>query len=522
MSTNAALTTNHLLWKGDHGYGRVYQPRARGTLSTRDRAEQLSTPHDLENRRNGDSQGLERGIYQRDETTHGENREGNFSLTGNRVVGKPASGRVSHFASPWADASSIMSDVFPYKNALSSQQKRGITITVIGVLWWGADHYGRVLTALSVIKGIPHLLHAMQPYATPVIAALGVVWFFLGERIKVWMFPRPVLDRNIEDTPKPTTPSDDGEKPLPELRPKIIAVSYTRLASVPVLGFEIANDGEPAYEVSIPDVKMGTSVVTFEGNCPRMANRSTTEWRVLIKHDTGGFSTGNSLREEMLKQGLHEIAVPIRYKDGNNLWYVSHCRIEVNVSVRNGLAVHTDSQELVSRKQIQDTSSLPPTAPRPYFEVEDPTGAAFGKTIFHFTNRGGDVAHNLQVHPMAINHLSVIFDPIPVLAVNETKTTIPTIPGRGIMQQHDILNLMVKEWEEAWEQRRLATQEEIDEWKTQIIITYQDFAERRFEATADLFVFPLKRTLRDKHVLESPPPEYKTAEVRNIKFRQIP
>lgn len=48
--------------------------------------------------------------------------------------------------------------------------------------------------------------------------------------------------------------------------------------------------------------------------------------------------------------------------------------------------------------------------PRPYLEVLDDTGTAFGRTAFVFTNRGGDVAHNVQVQPLSINHRTVTFD----------------------------------------------------------------------------------------------------------------
>jgi hypothetical protein len=367
------------------------------------------------------------------------------------------------------------------------------------------------------------------------VAALLVAWavFLVIKRPTYEMHPAPArseatqpqkIEAEVKDRELPARlPPATENKPLtlPEIRPRIVAVSYSRIASVPALGFVVANDGEPAYEVSIANVQLGTSVVTFEGICPRMDNRSSTEWRVLIKHDHGGFSTGNSLRDEMRRQGVGEIAVPIRYKDGNGLWYVSHCRIELNASVINGITVRNDGQELISGKQPQGSATLPLTAPRPYLEVEDPIDERHGKTLFHFTNSGGDVAHNIQVQPLTINHLSVIFDPISDIAVNKTKTTIPTIPGIGIAGGHDILNLMEKEWGEAWEQRRLASQPRVDEWKTGITVTYEDFAEKRFEMTCDLVVFPLNRELRNRQALTRLGEHYKTVEVRNIKFRPI-
>jgi hypothetical protein len=80
---------------------------------------------------------------------------------------------------------------------------------------------------------------------------------------------------------------------------------------------------------------------------------------------------------------------------------------------------------------------------------------------------------------------------------------------------------MEKEWGEAWEQRRLASQPRVDEWKTGITVTYEDFAEKRFEMTCDLVVFPLNRELRNRQALTRLGEHYKTVEVRNIKFRPI-
>jgi len=351
-----------------------------------------------------------------------------------------------------------------------------------------------------------------------VIVLLGIL-FVLG---LILLLRGIIYERKLRRQHLPTKYGEitsDPEKPpnkpalvLPELRPKIVAIGYQHLISVGALGLDTVNDGETAYDISIPDVKLGTSVVTFEGTCPRMANRSNTEWRVLIKHDTGGFSTGNFLREEMQRQGIGEIDVPIHYRDGNGLWYISHCRIELKVSARSGIAVYTNRQELVS--------GFPATAPRPYLEVEDPIDERHGKTLFHFTNSGGDVAHNIQVQPLTINHLSVIFDPISDLAVNKTKTTIPTIPGMGISGGHDILSQMEKDWERAL-LRPGGKEDENGEWAEPITVTYEDFSGRKFEATMELVVFPMQRLHRNRNSLQNPRRQYKTVEVRNTKFKAI-
>ncbi|HEY2497170.1 MAG TPA: hypothetical protein VGK24_08875, partial [Candidatus Angelobacter sp.] len=341
---------------------------------------------------------------------------------------------------------------------------------------------------------------------------------------------------HVAATPAGVVPSPGGTntrelscplsaKPLPELRPYVVAVSYKRLQHLPVLGFETQNVGkEVALEISIPDIKLGTSIVQFEGNYQRLTINESAYWGVLVKHDTGGFSTGNFLANEMRVQGKGEIIVPIQYKNANNLCYVTWARFELNASTESRIAVHNDAQELIkwptaSVQPIEAT--FPSTAPRPYLEVEDPIDERFGKTLFHFTNRGGDVAHNVQVQPLSINHFSVVFDVIPLLAMGETKTVIPIIPGIGINGGHDILNQMEKEWNGAPPQRKLAREGQTDEWPTQVTITYEDFTGRRFEANLDLVVFPINRLLRNKHALESPQRNYKTVEVRNIKFKEV-
>lgn len=171
--------------------------------------------------------------------------------------------------------------------------------------------------------------------------------------------------------------------------------------------------------------------------------------------------------------------------------------------------------QTVEQVDLSDQAQMP----RPYLEVLDDTGATFGQTPFVFTNRGGDVAHDVQVQPLSVNHFTVTFDPIPTIAVNEEKRTVPTIPGRGIMQQHDILSLMVKEWDEVSKARQSGATP--DEWATKVTITYADFKENRFEATADLVVFPIQRLTRNRNATEWPKREYKTVEVRNIKFRWV-
>jgi hypothetical protein len=389
------------------------------------------------------------------------------------------------------------------------------------------------------------MLHQHVDPQSPPAAASGNVWSMLSPQWLVAIFVISVicgvgcialfvitLRKRLK--PNPSALGNHSEKKsgqLLENRPKIYPTRYGKRPTDNRSGLFIRNDGETAFSVMVHPVKIGTSLMNFWSGVPVLTN-DTGEVLVEnhIKLESGTGTSGTALMAEMAKFGMSSIQLKITYKDGENRWYVTECELEREVLTSGGIAVKFIAQNITTEPKPVVTSgaafrpllaSIPLTAPRPYLEVEDPIGKDFGKTLFHFTNRGGDVAHNIQVQPLTINRLSVVFDLVPVLAVNETKTIIPTIPGTGIMGGHDILNQMEKEWEGAWEQRKLAIQKETDEWETKILITYEDFTDGRFEATADLVVFPTYRILRNRHALEFPQREYKTVEVRNIKFRRI-
>jgi hypothetical protein len=158
--------------------------------------------------------------------------------------------------------------------------------------------------------------------------------------------------------------------------------------------------------------------------------------------------------------------------------------------------------------------------PRPYLDVADSADSMFIRTSFVLTNRGGDVAHNVRILPLTINHKTVTFEMISALPINSEKSTIAFIDNSGVMQQHDILSLMVHEWDAAFSGGGLASLE-VDEWPKELKITYEDFTGKKFEATLDLVVFPIQKTLADKHRSDWPNREYKVVEVRNIKFKPV-
>lgn len=197
------------------------------------------------------------------------------------------------------------------------------------------------------IEELEHLLHVARGELEPMRRQLSDAEAAIAKAANLQQ-EMAQLKSSIEEKDKELSRLKSPE--LPELRPNIVPVRYAKLPDLPVLGLETANDGEVAYELSVPSVKLGTSVVVFDGYCPRLTK--TDEhlfWRVFVMTDTRSTTTGNGLRNEMVRQGIGEMVVPIQYKDGDNRWYATKCRLELDVSVRgSGIAVHNDGQEIIA------------------------------------------------------------------------------------------------------------------------------------------------------------------------------
>ncbi len=152
----------------------------------------------------------------------------------------------------------------------------------------------------------------------------------------------------------------------PELRPYVVPVKYTRLPNLPVLGLETANDGEStAYQVTIPDVKMGTSTINFQADCPRLTKDDEhVYWRVLIQVDTGSVTTGNDLAREMTRQGVGQVEVAINYDDRDHR-YATIFELQRNVlaSDTGGISIGPMRQVLIEDRPENKTPPVPADAP---------------------------------------------------------------------------------------------------------------------------------------------------------------
>lgn len=139
---------------------------------------------------------------------------------------------------------------------------------------------------------------------------------------------------------------------LSTLRPRVVGVRYGVQASDNRAGLFLANEGEPAYDVTVPDVQFGTSKLVFHNRT--VARLIKADGNVLcetwIEQKPHSGTLGNGLFHEMVSQHVDAIEMPIRYKDGHNRYYVTRCRIERDVGVNGGIAVRYLEQKLEEQK----------------------------------------------------------------------------------------------------------------------------------------------------------------------------
>lgn len=114
---------------------------------------------------------------------------------------------------------------------------------------------------------------------------------------------------------------------LPELRPKIVPVRYARSADG-YYGLFVRNDGEAAFEVYIGEVMIGTSRLRFWNEFPGL-DKSDGEklFDAHLELSPGSGQTGEGLRDEMIRQNIESAVISIFYKDFENHWYLTKCKL---------------------------------------------------------------------------------------------------------------------------------------------------------------------------------------------------
>jgi hypothetical protein len=137
------------------------------------------------------------------------------------------------------------------------------------------------------------------------------------------------------------------EESLPVVRPKIVPAAFAQRAkNDSLMGVFIANDGEPAYDVYIPNVPLGKLTIQIKANFPRLTKQDGSQFcEVCILRPADSTVGGVCLSEEMHKRDRDDVSFAIHYSDGDHR-YVSNCKFERDA---NGIIrVRLVGQELVS------------------------------------------------------------------------------------------------------------------------------------------------------------------------------
>lgn len=192
---------------------------------------------------------------------------------------------------------------------------------------------------------------------------------------------------------------------LPALRPKIVPVRYGKLPSQTFSGLIIANDGEPAYEVSIPPVHVGSSILEVEGRRARLTKDDGEIYcKVWIRRDDRSTTTGNDLLAEMIFEKLTDISVQINYKDNDNRRYATECKLNRDVSVKGGIEVQFVGQTTTGIELVKPVS---PDIPDVFLEWALPNpdfpGISKDKEIIVVNRSAADYAYNVQIAPITLS-----------------------------------------------------------------------------------------------------------------------
>ena len=212
-----------------------------------------------------------------------------------------------------------------------------VVITLAGHILENA--YDKVAASASA-HPLSYWLHFLPPLSNGYVRLVLFAALFFGG-----MSLRDYVGR-IKKRPKAET--HDGK--LPAIRPRVIAVQYGSRQSDKRSGLFLVNEGEPAYDISVPSVQFGSAKLVFHASdIPRLVKSDGEQLcEASIEQSPGHSLLGNGLFSEMIAQHITEIEIPIRYKDGDNIYYVTTCKIERDVTAKGGLAVRYVHQRLTS------------------------------------------------------------------------------------------------------------------------------------------------------------------------------
>ena len=147
-------------------------------------------------------------------------------------------------------------------------------------------------------------------------------------------------------------------KPSPEQKefgrvegtvPRIVPVRYEKSSQAGAShGLVIANDGEPAYDISICDVSFFSLILSFSCDLSRLVKADGESFcEAWIKRGPHDSIDGSVLMGKMIEANLESLDFAIRYKDGVGQWYETKCRLERDVLESSGIKARMIEQQKI-------------------------------------------------------------------------------------------------------------------------------------------------------------------------------
>jgi len=126
---------------------------------------------------------------------------------------------------------------------------------------------------------------------------------------------------------------------FPTVCPKVRPASYgVKTEKMTGPGLVIANDGEPAYDISIPDIEVGRFKVQINPGLTRLSKEDGKHFcEVCIWNPKGTLLPGDALLNVMHSEDVGGIPFVIRFADSDGKRYVTICRLELEASMTGGI-----------------------------------------------------------------------------------------------------------------------------------------------------------------------------------------
>ena len=116
--------------------------------------------------------------------------------------------------------------------------------------------------------------------------------------------------------------------PVIQLQPMCPKVRFYWRVNNSRVGLIIANDGEPAYDISIPDIQLDQFRIKITLPFTRLCKEDGSKFcDVFIQNPGGILFPGESLFDVMRSHNAGSIPFQVRFSNSDGEWYVATCKL---------------------------------------------------------------------------------------------------------------------------------------------------------------------------------------------------